>query len=110
MKACVRRGAIQALALLACFLGTTALAGAQSSSGVEDDVPSDPCQVKPADRSENLAPDESKEALRPPITLEHCEGVLTPPKTGDEEIEEPPPDTGKTRIIQPDDMPEQPPN
>jgi hypothetical protein len=109
-KARAHRGAIWATAALACIVETIGLAAAQSPNGAEEAAPSDPCQVKPEDRSENLTPDGSKEASRAPVTLEHCEGVLTPPKTGDEEIEEPPPDTGRIRIIQPDNMPEQPPN
>ncbi|MBB6470325.1 hypothetical protein HNQ96_006222 [Aminobacter lissarensis] len=86
------------------------MATAQSSNGSEELVPADPCQAKPADHSEDPTTDTSKEALASQNILEHCKGVLTPPKTGDQEIEEPPPDTGTTRIIRPGDVPVQPPN
>lgn len=109
MEAGASWGLIRAVAVLACVVGTVALATAQSSNGSEEVVPSDPCQAAPADRSENPMPDKSKEVLRPQNKLEHCEGVLTPPETGDR-IEEPPPDTGTTRIIRPGDIPVQPPN
>ena len=42
-------------------------------------------------------------------SLENCNGVLTPPRTGDEEIEEPAPNTGTTPVIPPGAVPEQPP-
>jgi|APFEC2959095171_1045051.scaffolds.fasta_scaffold08097_1 hypothetical protein len=105
----VSQGLISAAIVLGCVVATVALATAQSSNGSEEVVPSDPCQAEPADRSQNQTSDKSKELPRPQNKLEHCEGVLTPPETGDR-IEEPPPDTGTTRIIRPDDVPVQPPN
>ncbi|MGE7370867.1 hypothetical protein ACQKKX_17645 [Neorhizobium sp. NPDC001467] len=37
--------------------------------------------------------------------LDKCNGVLTPPQTGDPDIVTPAPDTGKARVIAPDEMP-----
>lgn len=98
-----------AVAMLVCIVGTVTSATAQLD-GEQEVVPADPCQARPEARSEDLPPDQPKEDSRSRNALEHCEGVLTPPKTGDEEMEEPPPDTGTTRIIRPGDVPEQPPN
>jgi len=97
------------VAMLVCIMGTATSATAQPG-GEQEVVPADPCQVQPEARSEDLTPDPPKEDLRSQNALEHCKGVLTPPRTGDEEIEEPPPNTGTTRIIRPGDVPEQPPN
>jgi hypothetical protein len=96
--------------IVACTVGAVASATAQSSNGGEELVPADPCQAKPGDHSEDPTVDTSREALPSENTLEHCKGVLTPPKIGDHEIEEPPPNTGTTRIIRPGDIPEQAPN
>jgi hypothetical protein len=100
----------RSVVVVVCILGTVALATAQSPNGGEELVPVDPCQAKPEDHSEDPTTDTSKKAQPSQNALEDCKGVLTPPTTGDEEIEEPPPDTGTTRIIRPDDVPEQPPN
>jgi hypothetical protein len=40
--------------------------------------------------------------------LDRCNGVLRPPPTEDQEIEEPSPDTGTTPIVPPGELPEQP--
>lgn len=42
-------------------------------------------------------------------TLERCKGVLAPPPSGDAEMTAPAPDAGKTPVIRPDEVPEQPP-
>lgn len=39
-------------------------------------------------------------------TLEDCQGVLKPPRTGDSELIEPAPDIGKTPFIRPHEIPE----
>lgn len=39
--------------------------------------------------------------------LDDCDGILKPPKVGDTEIVEPAPDTGRTRVIRPGDLPRQ---
>lgn len=39
--------------------------------------------------------------------LNDCRGVLTPPRTGDNEIATPPPKTGTMPVIRPDAVPEQ---
>ncbi|WP_146126799.1 hypothetical protein [Labrys okinawensis] len=78
----------------------------------------DPCQSNPRDRSksedksENGANAEGGDNRRPKTAspdMERCKGVLTPPKTGDEEIEKPAPDTGTTPVIPPGKVPEQAP-
>jgi hypothetical protein len=42
-------------------------------------------------------------------TLDDCDGVLKPPPTGDAEMTAPAPDEGKTPIIKPGEVPQQPP-
>ena len=73
-----------------------------------------PCQVEPEDRSDGTERngaegrnDEAENGSRP--SLEDCNGVLIPPRTGDEEIEEPALNTGTTPVIPPGAVPEQPP-
>ncbi len=63
-----------------------------------DKAPSADCQTGPA-TPEN---EQSEEWTQ---KLERCAGVLLPPKTGDREMVEPAPPTGKTRIIKPHELP-----
>lgn len=60
----------------------------------------DPCRVAPT------PPGGGGNGERARPALEDCNGVLAPPRTGDEEIEEPPPDTGTTPVIPPETLPE----
>jgi hypothetical protein len=39
--------------------------------------------------------------------LDSCDGVLLPPSVGDQELTQPPPDTGEMRVIKPRDLPGQ---
>lgn len=43
-------------------------------------------------------------------TLEPCNGVLFPPRVGDDEMTAPPPTVGRTPVIRPGDIPDQPPS
>ena len=63
-----------------------------------DKAPSADCQTGPATPENG----QSEEWTR---KLERCAGVLLPPKTGDRELVEPAPSTGKTRIIKPHELP-----
>jgi len=63
-----------------------------------DKAPSADCQTGPA----TPETEQSEEWTR---KLERCAGVLLPPKTGDRELVEPAPPTGKTRIIKPHELP-----
>lgn len=96
----------RALVLGAALLlggGTPALADEQVPSEVpETSDGDDPCRAEPAQPGD----EESREGDRAGPALEDCNGVLAPPTTGDEEIEEPPPDTGTTPVIPPGTLPE----
>lgn len=61
--------------------------------------PDPDCQVSPENRSEHLRPDDWAQFL------EKCEGILTPPAIGDREFVQPPPPTGRARIIRPGELP-----
>lgn len=105
-------------AFLAAVLGCIAVAGptvAQTSEGDRNATkPAGPCQAQPENPAEPEGDDtrgqehQAGHGQRP--GLEDCDGVLVPPKTGDREIEEPPPDTGTTPVIPPETVPEQPPD
>lgn len=70
----------------------------------------DRCGVVPGD--ENRSPDAERETDGAEKSLsevlEDCNGILDPPPVGDSEIVEPPPETGETPVIRPDDLPIQP--
>jgi hypothetical protein len=83
-------------------------APAAAQSSPEEQLP-DECQAQPrsdgsgqGDSGQPSSPDGLTEKLDP------CNGVLRPPPVGDQEITEPPPDTGTTPIIPPGDVPPQP--
>ncbi len=67
------------------------------------------CRAVPDDRQDGNGGDRDAVDREEPLsqTLENCRGVLRPPPTGDGEMAEPPPDSGKTPVIRPDDLPEQ---
>ena len=103
-----------AAATLLCWTGATGSAAGQTSDGKDGVELTNPCRVEPADRNEGTGRngeeggnDEVDNGSRP--SLEDCNGVLTPPRTGDEEIEKRAPDTGTTPVIPPGTVPEQPP-
>ncbi len=60
------------------------------------------CRAAPGESSDGLSPSDQQ--------LEECQGVMTPPPTGDGDIAEPPPEGGKTPVITPPEMPEQQPS
>lgn len=103
------RPSFLAMALACCVAasGPTAAQGPENDSDMTG--PANPCQAPPDaqagsdDETDGRAGDAAPE-------LEECDGVLTPPRTGDQEIEEPPPDTGTTPVIPPENVPEQPPD
>lgn len=109
------RALVFAAATLLCWTGALGFAAAQTSDENGDTGRSDPCQVEPGNQNESTersgaegGNDEAEDRPRP--SLEECNGVLTPPKTGDQEIEERPPDTGTTPVIPPGAVPEQSPD
>lgn len=72
----------------------------------------DPCQARPqgeprTDKQQGTRNGEAENKAAP--DLERCKGVLTPPKTGDKEIEKPAPEPGTTPVIPPEDVPQQAP-
>lgn len=107
--------ALAAAGLMVCS-GVTNIAMAQTPDGNSRlGSPGNPCQVEPEDGanegerdggSGNGTADQNNGASRP--WLEDCNGVLVPPATGDQEIVEPPPDTGTTPVIPPGAVPGQP--
>ena len=93
------------MASLALLLGLSAIAEAQVGGRVQTSDPK--CQA-PADQhtSQDGVPSHSADSLTG--KLSECEGVLEPPPTGDAEFAQPPPDKGKTPIVKPEDLPQQP--
>ncbi|HWK66575.1 MAG TPA: hypothetical protein VNS34_16730 [Rhizobiaceae bacterium] len=69
------------------------------------------CRAEPDGKAEEKKEKEGEPSndQRSAEKLERCDGVLTPPPTGDRDIEEPPDDTGTTPIIPPEAVPQQPP-
>ena len=66
----------------------------------------DPCETLPEAERDTQSGAEQELAEK----LDRCNGVLKPPPTADQEIEEPPPDTGTTPVIPPSELPpDQPP-
>ncbi|MCX8570744.1 hypothetical protein NDO48_17130 [Aminobacter sp. MET-1] len=91
------------------FVDTVTVTAGQLSDNGHKEIPSAPCQTQP---DPGNTPDKEKSNPKKALAgskLDHCDGVLTPPRTGDR-IEEPPPATGTTPIIRPDEVPAQPPN
>ena len=75
------------------------------TSNDSDETTGDPCMTEP--KLEQDAPADSDQELGE--KLDRCNGVLKPPPTADHEIEEQPPEIGKTPVIRPGDLPEQQP-
>ncbi|MET3791266.1 hypothetical protein [Aquamicrobium terrae] len=72
--------------------------------------PMDRCQAQPdGEKQADAERDDQHANNAPRPELDDCNGVLTPPKTGDGEMEEQPPDTGTTPVIPPEAVPGQPP-
>jgi len=103
--AAVRRLALAAVTLL-FWSGAAGLAMAQTADGKGDvGAAGQPCRVEPDDRSGETKGAEGKDESS---MLEDCNGVLVPPKIGDQELVEPPPKTGTMPVIPPGALPQQP--
>lgn len=95
----------------AAFAAATTLVNAEEGSS--DITSPENCRAEPRDPSEggtSTAPQSdqgSTDSLTD--TLEPCDGVLKPPRTGDEEMTAPAPSEGRTPFIRPGDIPDQQP-
>ncbi|MHA6645575.1 hypothetical protein [Mesorhizobium sp. A623] len=93
-------------------LALIAAAQAEKKPPTQAPLPStNPCQVKPDDETANRAQNERHGSDRTDNlsrSLEPCGGVLKPPPTGDRKMATPPPAEGKTPIIRPGEIPQQP--
>ena len=111
-----------------CTASLLVLAPVPAIAQTQPDAPpaaaqDDPCRAQPdpgdntGNADEQAAQDTGKEnadvaAADPSLSekLDRCNGVLKPPPTADQEIEEPPPDIGTTPVIPPNELPpDQPP-
>jgi len=108
-----RGGALSRTLFLGAVLLWAGMIAAPAAEQVPGDDPAadsdDPCRVEPAEPGEDGTAGSGEDARSRPA-LEDCNGVLVPPPTGDEEIEEPPPETGTTPVIPPGRVPETPPD
>ena len=95
---------IFAATALLCWAGTLGPALAQASDGGSTAQPH-PCVATPDDQAKNGS---GAAENRPQAALDACNGVLTPPRTGDQEMPMEPPDKGKTPVIPPGAIPPQP--
>ena len=94
------------LVLAACLAVLQSPAGAAARFPIGPSPPADPCETLP-EAERNAEPGTEQELAE---KLDRCNGVLKPPPTADQEIEEPPPDTGTTPVIPPNELPpDQPP-
>lgn len=94
----------------AALLGWTATLGtalAQTSDEGSDIQPARPCVARPDDQAKGSDGNDAEN--RPQASLDECNGVLVPPKTGDREMRMEPPDKGTTPVIPPGALPAQPP-
>ncbi len=96
--------------ILACGAAVLALgtpATAQNADGAPNDPgqqQASPCEAAPGDQARK----DQNEANNLGDQLGKCRGVLKPPATGDS-MATPPPAKGKTPIIRPGEVPQQPP-
>ena len=97
------RSLILAVALVFALQATTT-SNAQTPSE-PDPTTGDPCLAEP--RLEQDAPTDQDQELTE--KLDRCNGVLKPPPTEDQDIEVQPPETGKTPIVPPSELPDQQP-
>lgn len=100
------RAAAAAIRILALSILTVPASGQQGEN--EQPPVDDRCGVVPDDENSPDAQRQTNGAEKSlSEVLEDCNGVLDPPPVGDSEIVEPPPDTGETPVIRPDDLPAQ---
>lgn len=110
-----RMAAFVAAGLL-LWSGSAGIGMAQTPDGTSElETPGDRCRVELDDRGNNAGLDRGAGSEgadqrhgATQLSLEDCSGVLVPPKIGDQEIVEPPPNTGTTPVIPPGAVPEQP--
>ncbi|GAB1580359.1 hypothetical protein [Phyllobacterium phragmitis] len=100
--------ALLGLSLLACT-SLPAIAQDKETGGLDrkdsgEIMPE--CRAQPEAGQKEKEQGETREGLAK--RLERCKGVLKPPPTGDTESDIPPPDTGKTPVIPPGIVPDQP--
>ena len=86
------------------------IVGAVAPASAQTETPADPlgaiedCRIVPGEDGEAPLSDNTlSEALAP------CDGVLAPPPAGDPDIAITPPEGGETPVIDPENLPEQPP-
>lgn len=95
---------------LACAIGLMVLAAPAAAQIAAEPAPSanEDCRLPPPGEdgaAGRAAPDgESLSEM-----LDPCAGVLRPPPVGDADMVAPPPATGETPVIRPEDLPTQPP-
>ncbi|MCM5555373.1 hypothetical protein [Pleomorphomonas sp. NRK KF1] len=102
-----RRVTVVAAAALLGWAATLGAAPAQESDGSGDIQPARPCVARPDDQAKGG--EGTNAETRPQASLDECNGVLVPPKVGDQEMPMDPPDKGKTPVIPPGAIPAQPP-
>jgi hypothetical protein len=84
-----------------------------SLAGSADDrditPPAENCRVAPPQTGDRGEQDRTDPQTTQSLSgkLGPCDGVLKPPAVGDQELTQPPPDTGETRVIRPHELPEQ---
>lgn len=99
-------------AAFVAFVGFSSPVAAQSPETHDQPQTIDPCQAEPEDKEDEAGKNEKDQSPDSQLSaemLDRCNGVLSPPPTGDREIEEPPADTGTTPVIPPGTVPQQPP-
>ena len=97
-----------AAAALLCWAGALGPAAAQTTNSGGAPQPVHPCVAKPDDQAKGTDSNGTAEN-RPQASLDECNGVLAPPKTGDQEMRMEPPDKGTTPVIPPGSLPPQQP-
>lgn len=108
MRSATSRGSVMTAALLLHMLAPVP-AMAQTPERNPNSSSSAPCQIRPDDQAgsnDTRGIDRRAQGSKAPQPqLERCNGVLTPPKSGDEEIEKLAPDTGTTPVLPPGAVP-----
>jgi hypothetical protein len=98
------------LRLCTISIATILLAGmAASADDLQVAPPPENCRVTPPPSGGQIPGEGTDPQTTQSLSgkLGPCDGVLKPPAVGDQEITQPPPDTGEMRVIQPHELPEQ---
>jgi hypothetical protein len=94
-------------AALALLMASSCVAMAAAG---DIEPPPEKCRVQPQ-QNEAQQPTEADPGQTGSTSLtaglDECDGVLKPPAMGDHEMTQPPPATGETPIVRPEDLPEQ---